>query len=83
MKHTQWEYRVITTKSHWQALEDGDIQKALNKLGRRGWEAVSVTPYPGSAGTKYVFVMKRPKVHKSIRVNANAQMEVPAFANNK
>ena len=83
MKHNQWEYRVITTKSHWQSLEDGDIQNALNKLGKRGWEAVSVTPYPGSAGTKYVFVMKRPKVRKSIRVKGEAQMKVPVLANNK
>lgn len=83
MKHTQWEYQVITTKSHWQSLEDGDIQNALNKLGKRGWEAVSVTPFPGSAGTKFVFVMKRPKLHKRVRINNSAQMNVPVLANDK
>jgi len=81
MKHIQWEYRVITTKSHWRSLEDGDLQEALNKMGQRGWEAVSVTPFPGSAGTKYVFVMKRPRARKSLRVNGHNSMEVPVLSN--
>lgn len=60
MTQQKWEYKVHTTKSSWKKIEDEEIEEALNNLAKRGWEPVSVSYFPGSAGTKITLVMRRP-----------------------
>lgn len=67
MNTRQWEYRVVTTKSNWRPVQDNELQSVLNKLGKRGWEAVSVSPYPGSGGTRFVLTLKRPLRRGSLK----------------
>ncbi len=39
MAVTQWQYKVAKVDGHWQTEY---VEEVLDKLGRKGWEAVSL-----------------------------------------
>jgi hypothetical protein len=54
----RWVYKVVTTRIGFLGMKSDAIEDDMNKLGRDGWELVSVVQQIGQSGPTLFF--KRP-----------------------
>lgn len=53
-----WEYKVLTYDLKWKGFDYDQIEKDLNELGRRGWEAfTTLAPGIGAGHVNEITVM--------------------------
>ena len=60
----KFEYKVMELDTYWEST----IQKALNKLGREGWELVNAVHCRSSDSAQAEFIFKRPIIEDEANI---------------